>query len=98
MFIAFVLEGIGIYALLLLAGNPVWFVVLSGVVFVRLGRNLLVVSSDLRRHFWKTIRHHELRFVFTRRKAPVVATGAPCQRAHCSDQAVGARCLSQRRS
>ena len=32
MFIAFVLEGIGIYALLLLAENPVWFVVLSGVV------------------------------------------------------------------
>ena len=37
MFIAFVLEGIGIYALLLLAGNPVWFVVLSGVVFFAWG-------------------------------------------------------------
>src|SRR5437899_9030143 len=34
MFIAFLLEGIGIYALLLMAGNPVWFVVLSAVVFV----------------------------------------------------------------
>ena len=37
MFIAFVLEGIGIYALLLLAENPVWFVVLSGVVFFAWG-------------------------------------------------------------
>jgi OFA family oxalate/formate antiporter-like MFS transporter len=37
MFIAFLLEGIGIYALLLMAGNPVWFVVLSGVVFFAWG-------------------------------------------------------------
>ena len=31
------LEGLGIYALLLLAGNPVWFVILSGVVFFAWG-------------------------------------------------------------
>jgi MFS transporter, OFA family, oxalate/formate antiporter len=37
MFIAFVLEGVGIYALLLLAGSPVWFVVLSGLVFFAWG-------------------------------------------------------------
>jgi MFS transporter, OFA family, oxalate/formate antiporter len=37
MFIAFLLEGIGIYALLLMAANPVWFVVLSGVVFFAWG-------------------------------------------------------------
>jgi OFA family oxalate/formate antiporter-like MFS transporter len=37
MFIAFLLEGIGIYALLLFAANPVWFVVLSGVVFFAWG-------------------------------------------------------------
>src|SRR5262249_61825732 len=37
MFIAFLLEGIGIYVLLLMAGNPVWFVVLSGVVFFAWG-------------------------------------------------------------
>ena len=37
MFIAFTLEGIGIYALLLMAGNPIWFVVLSGVVFFAWG-------------------------------------------------------------
>jgi MFS transporter, OFA family, oxalate/formate antiporter len=37
MFIAFFLEGIGIYALYLLAGNPIWFVLLSGVVFFAWG-------------------------------------------------------------
>jgi OFA family oxalate/formate antiporter-like MFS transporter len=37
MFIAFLVEGLGIYALLLFAGNPVWFVVLSGVVFFAWG-------------------------------------------------------------
>jgi len=37
MFIAFLLEGAGIYALLLFAGNPIWFVVLSGVVFFAWG-------------------------------------------------------------
>jgi MFS transporter, OFA family, oxalate/formate antiporter len=37
MFIAFLLEGAGIYALLLLAGNPIWFVVMSGVVFFAWG-------------------------------------------------------------
>ena len=37
MFIAFLLEGIGIYVLLLLAANPIWFVVLSGLVFFAWG-------------------------------------------------------------
>src|SRR5437764_11757815 len=37
MFIAFFLEGIGIYALLLFAGNPVMFVILSGLVFFAWG-------------------------------------------------------------
>ena len=37
MFIAFLLEGAGIYALLLLAGNPIWFVVISGLVFFAWG-------------------------------------------------------------
>jgi MFS transporter, OFA family, oxalate/formate antiporter len=37
MFIAFLLEGIGIYALLFFAANPVWFVVLSGLVFFAWG-------------------------------------------------------------
>jgi len=37
MFIAFLLEGIGIYALLLLAHDPIWFVLLSGLVFFAWG-------------------------------------------------------------
>jgi MFS transporter, OFA family, oxalate/formate antiporter len=37
MFIAFFVEGVGIYALLLLAGNPVFFVILSGLVFFAWG-------------------------------------------------------------
>jgi len=37
MFIAFLIEGIGIYALLLFAGNPVLFVILSGLVFFAWG-------------------------------------------------------------
>jgi OFA family oxalate/formate antiporter-like MFS transporter len=37
MFIAFFVEGIGIYALLLCADNPVLFVILSGVVFFAWG-------------------------------------------------------------
>jgi OFA family oxalate/formate antiporter-like MFS transporter len=37
MFIAFLAEGVGIYALLMFAGNPLWFVILSGVVFFAWG-------------------------------------------------------------
>jgi len=37
MFFAFLAEGIGIYALLMLAHNPVWFVILSGLVFFAWG-------------------------------------------------------------
>jgi OFA family oxalate/formate antiporter-like MFS transporter len=37
MFIAFLLEGIGIYALLLSASDPLWFVILSGLVFFAWG-------------------------------------------------------------
>jgi OFA family oxalate/formate antiporter-like MFS transporter len=37
MFGAFLVEGIGIYALLLFAGNPVMFVILSGLVFFAWG-------------------------------------------------------------
>jgi OFA family oxalate/formate antiporter-like MFS transporter len=37
MFIAFLLEGIGLFALLHMAAHPVWFVILSGVVFFAWG-------------------------------------------------------------
>jgi OFA family oxalate/formate antiporter-like MFS transporter len=37
MFIAFLLEGIGIYILFLVADQPVWFVIVSGMVFFAWG-------------------------------------------------------------
>ncbi len=37
MFIAFLMEGVGIYLLYLLGANPVWFVLLSGFVFFAWG-------------------------------------------------------------
>ena len=37
MFIAFLLEGLGIFALYMLGSNPVWFVILSGLVFFAWG-------------------------------------------------------------
>jgi OFA family oxalate/formate antiporter-like MFS transporter len=37
MFIAFMLEGIGIYTLLMFAHDPFWFVILSGLVFFAWG-------------------------------------------------------------
>jgi OFA family oxalate/formate antiporter-like MFS transporter len=37
MFVAFLLEGIGIYALFYLASNPLYFVILSGLVFFAWG-------------------------------------------------------------
>ncbi len=37
MFIAFLLEGLGIFALLLFADNALWFVILSGLVFFAWG-------------------------------------------------------------
>jgi OFA family oxalate/formate antiporter-like MFS transporter len=37
MFVAFLIEGVGIYVLLLFAGNPVLFVILSGLVFFAWG-------------------------------------------------------------
>jgi MFS transporter, OFA family, oxalate/formate antiporter len=37
MFIAFMAEGVGIYVLLLMASNPIWFVILSGIVFFAWG-------------------------------------------------------------
>lgn len=37
MFIAFLMEGVGIYALYLLGSDPIWFVLLSGFVFFAWG-------------------------------------------------------------
>src|SRR5947209_15045244 len=45
MFIAFFIEGVGIYALLLCAGNPVLFVILSGLVFFAWGEIYSLFSA-----------------------------------------------------
>ena len=63
MFIAFMLEGIGIYALLHFATDPLLFVILSGVVFFAWGEIYIAVPGDMHRHLWPQIRHHELRLV-----------------------------------
>ena len=59
MFIAFMIEGLGIYALHKLGHDPVWFVVLSGLVFFAWGRDLQSVSGLLHRYFWGQVRVHQ---------------------------------------
>ena len=61
MFIAFGIEGIGIWALYMLGHDPVWFVMLSGHGVLRLGRDLFSVPLDLHRHLRREIRHHQCR-------------------------------------
>ena len=85
MFIAFLLEGIGIYALLLMAGNPIWFVVLSGVVFFAWGEIYSLFPATCTDIYGRTIRHHELRHALHGERH-CVATGAACQRAHYGDR------------
>ena len=50
MFIAFMLEGLGILLLLRYATNPTMFVVLSGLVFFAWGENLQSLPRDVCRH------------------------------------------------
>jgi len=47
MFIAFGIEGLGIWALYMLGQNPVWFVVLSGMVFFAWGEIYSLFPLDL---------------------------------------------------
>ena len=56
-----------------------------GCGVLRLGGDLLVVSGDLHRHLWKTIRHDELRHA-VHGERHCVATGAACQCAHYGDR------------
>jgi MFS family permease len=51
MFIALLLEGLGIYALLLFASNALWFVILSGLVFFAWGDEN-TFSASLCRGWW----------------------------------------------
>ncbi len=51
MFCAFLLEGIGIFALWLFGGTPVSFVILSGLVFFAWGEIYSIFPSTTRDHF-----------------------------------------------
>jgi OFA family oxalate/formate antiporter-like MFS transporter len=48
MFIAFLLEGLGIYALLLDAHDPLLFVILSGLVFFAWGKSIFCSPPSAR--------------------------------------------------
>ena len=77
MFIAFMAEGIGIYVLLLVASDPLWFVILSGVVFFAWG--------DMHRSLRSQVRDHELRPALHRERHRGAA-GALGERAHERDR------------
>ena len=62
MFIAFLLEGVGIYALLLCSrNNPVLFVILSGLVFFAWGEIYSLFPATCTDLYGREVRDHELR-------------------------------------
>ena len=61
MFIAFLIEGIGIYALLMFAGHPVLFVILSGLVFFAWGEIYSLFPATCTDIYGSEVRDHELR-------------------------------------
>ena len=62
MLIAFALEGFGIVLLANLGTNPVYFVILSGIVFFGLGRDLQSLPGYLHRHVRGEVRDGQCRF------------------------------------
>ena len=61
MFVAFSLEALAVFGLLRLIHRPIWFILMSGFVFLRLGRDLLAVPLHYRRPFWQDLGDHQLR-------------------------------------
>ena len=61
MFIAFRMEGIGIYMLYLWGQDPVWFVLLSGFVFFAWGEIYSPLPLDLHGHFRFEVRGDQCR-------------------------------------
>ena len=61
MFIAFGIEGIGIWALYMLGHDPVWFVILSGLVFFAWGEIYSLFPSTCTDTFGVEIRDHQCR-------------------------------------
>jgi OFA family oxalate/formate antiporter-like MFS transporter len=65
MFIAFILEGLGIIALANLGTNPVWFVVLSGLVFFAWGEIYSLFPSTVTDTYGATYATTNTGFMYT---------------------------------
>ena len=61
MFIAFGIEGLGIWALYMLGHDPIWFVILSGLVFFAWGEIYSLFPSTCTDTFGVEIRDHQCR-------------------------------------
>ena len=61
MFIAFGMEGVGIWALYMFGQDPIWFVMLSGFVFFAWGEIYSPVPLDLHGYVRRKIRNHQCR-------------------------------------
>ena len=85
MFIAFFLEGVGIYALLYVADNPVLFVILSGVVFFAWGEIYSLFPATCTDIYGRKFATTKLRHVIHRQRNGIVAR-SPGQRAHLCDR------------
>src|SRR5439155_1529749 len=76
MFLAFLLEGVGIYALYVFASNPIAFVVLSGLVFFAWG--VAVLSTEFRG--WCAalcVMIRAARLLLVHRRYPILTTTRP---------------------
>ena len=97
MFIAFLAEGIGIYALFMLAGNPIWFVMLSGVVFFAWGEIYSLFPATCTDIYGRKFATTNYGLLYTAKGTAALA-GAVGQRADHGDREAGTRCSSSRRS
>ena len=84
MFIAFLLEGIGIFALLYFGTDPVLFVILSGLVFFAWGEIYSLFPATWHRPLREEVRDDELRDAVHGERHRC-ALGAPCQCAYFGD-------------
>ena len=96
MFVAFLLEGAGIFALIAFATSPVAVRGAVGTGVLRLGRDLLVVPRHQRRHVRPPLRRHQLRHVVYRQGYGFPA-GAAGQRVAGRDRQLACGAVRRRR-
>jgi OFA family oxalate/formate antiporter-like MFS transporter len=77
MAMVFVMEAVAITALTLLVAHPVWFIIISGVMFLCLGRHLFAVPGCHRRHLWEQVCDNQLRHQYTAKGVGTILAG-PC--------------------